>query len=301
MTIPEPRRSRTGPAGRSRSCAGRRSRAVSLATPTRASGYSRSRQRWRFQTWPCRASMASAPTSTSSPSHTTRSISFPPATLPPLWELNIWYHTLNCGFRTRISGETDFPCLSDTRIGQARSYVQIDGKLDFDACVEAIREGRSYVSDGYSHIVDFQPGEVELGTEGSELRLDQPAKLAIRARVAGLLSQFAQDKNVEAPAGPPYRAMAKEPHKHATSGSSSSTGGPTGASRERASAARVGCPSSSWSTARPRLSERSRPTASGMRWSSMCKSKDRVGSPCASRSRPLLGFQGRTHPRRRTR
>ena len=21
-----------------------------------------------------------------------------------VWELNIWYHTLNCGFRTRISG-----------------------------------------------------------------------------------------------------------------------------------------------------------------------------------------------------
>ena len=28
---------------------------------------------------------------------------------PPVWELNIWYHTLNVGFRTRISGETDFP------------------------------------------------------------------------------------------------------------------------------------------------------------------------------------------------
>ena len=25
---------------------------------------------------------------------------------PYLWELNIWYHTLNVGFRTRISGET---------------------------------------------------------------------------------------------------------------------------------------------------------------------------------------------------
>ena len=30
---------------------------------------------------------------------------------PPIWELNIWYHTLNSGFRTRISGETDFPCI----------------------------------------------------------------------------------------------------------------------------------------------------------------------------------------------
>jgi FPC/CPF motif-containing protein YcgG len=30
---------------------------------------------------------------------------------PFVWELNIWYHTLNAGFRTRISGETDFPCI----------------------------------------------------------------------------------------------------------------------------------------------------------------------------------------------
>ena len=28
---------------------------------------------------------------------------------PAAWELNIWYHTLNCGFRTRISGETRLP------------------------------------------------------------------------------------------------------------------------------------------------------------------------------------------------
>ena len=28
---------------------------------------------------------------------------------PAVWELNTWYHTLNCGMTTRISGETDFP------------------------------------------------------------------------------------------------------------------------------------------------------------------------------------------------
>ena len=45
------------------------------------------------------------------------------------WELNIWYHTLNVGFRTRISGETDFPCITDERVGarphlhEARSAV----------------------------------------------------------------------------------------------------------------------------------------------------------------------------------
>jgi hypothetical protein len=28
---------------------------------------------------------------------------------PAPWELNMWYQSLNCGFRTRLSGETDFP------------------------------------------------------------------------------------------------------------------------------------------------------------------------------------------------
>ena len=107
---------------------------------------------------------------------------------PPVWELNIWYHTLNCGFRTRISGETDFPCLSDTRIGQARSYVRLDGLLDFDQCVEAIRRGRSYVSDGASHVIDFRVGDVELGTGESQVDLDGPQTLTVRARVAAHLN-----------------------------------------------------------------------------------------------------------------
>ena len=54
---------------------------------------------------------------------------------PYVWELNMWYHTLNCGYRTRISGETDFPCIYGERVGMGRSYVKLDGKLDFDALV----------------------------------------------------------------------------------------------------------------------------------------------------------------------
>ena len=47
------------------------------------------------------------------------------ADTPFVYELNIWYHTLNCGFRTRISGETDFPCITDGRVGAGRSYVHL--------------------------------------------------------------------------------------------------------------------------------------------------------------------------------
>ena len=34
---------------------------------------------------------------------------------PIHYELNIWYHTLNCGYTARISGETDFPCIYGER------------------------------------------------------------------------------------------------------------------------------------------------------------------------------------------
>ncbi len=44
---------------------------------------------------------------------------------PHVWELNVWYHTLNLGFRTRISGETDFPCIYDERVGLGRSYTEV--------------------------------------------------------------------------------------------------------------------------------------------------------------------------------
>ena len=74
---------------------------------------------------------------------------------PSIWELNIWYHTLNCGYRCRISGETDFPCIYGERVGLGRSYVHLDGKLDFDQWVEGIKQGRCYVSDGKSHLMDF--------------------------------------------------------------------------------------------------------------------------------------------------
>ena len=106
---------------------------------------------------------------------------------PLSWELNIWYHTLNAGFRTRISGETDFPCIYDDRIGMARSYAKLEGALDFDRYMDQIKAGRSYVSDGKSHIVDFFVQDRELGTHSSELRLESPGRVKIRARVAAYL------------------------------------------------------------------------------------------------------------------
>ena len=78
------------------------------------------------------------------------------------WELNIWYHVLNVGYRTRISGETDFPCIYDDRVGLGRTYAKLE-TLTFDNWLDAIRNGRSYVSDGRSHLMDFAVNGVAVG------------------------------------------------------------------------------------------------------------------------------------------
>jgi hypothetical protein len=110
---------------------------------------------------------------------------------PYVWELNMWYQTLNAGFRTRISGETDFPCIYGERVGLGRSYVKLDGKLDYEDWCEGIRKGRNYVSDGKSHLMDFKANNVKMGENGSELRLNGPGSIKLTATVAARLNEEA--------------------------------------------------------------------------------------------------------------
>ena len=110
---------------------------------------------------------------------------------PYPWELNIWYHTLNCGFRTRISGETDFPCIYGERVGLGRSYVKLDGKLTYNQWCEGISKGSCYVSDGKSHLMDFTANDVSMGKAESQLELDAPAKVAVSLDVAAMLPEKA--------------------------------------------------------------------------------------------------------------
>lgn len=89
---------------------------------------------------------------------------------PIVWELNPWYHTLNCGFTCRISGETDFPCIYDDKVGLGRSYIKLQDKLDYDQWVKGLKDGRSYVSDGLSHLYDFKANNVEVGQTSEDGR-----------------------------------------------------------------------------------------------------------------------------------
>ena len=108
---------------------------------------------------------------------------------PYVWELNIWYHTLNCGFRAKLSGETDFPCIYGERVGLGRIYIKQEGALDFDKWTEGIKQGRSYVGDGRSHLMDFTVNNFDIGTGEGELRLDRPGPVKVRVKAAAYLPE----------------------------------------------------------------------------------------------------------------
>jgi hypothetical protein len=107
------------------------------------------------------------------------------------WELNVWYHTLNAGYRARISGETDFPCIYGERVGLGRSYVR-QKELDYDDWVQGIKEGRNYVSDGKSHIIDFRVNDVDMGA-GADVKLTSAGAVKVTAQVAAYLDPKPDD------------------------------------------------------------------------------------------------------------
>lgn len=113
-------------------------------------------------------------------------------------EWNMWYHVLNCGIRVNVSGETDFPCISGERVGLGRVYAHVPDKLTFENWVQAIADGRSYVSDGNAHLMDYRLTTVDgdqsavMGINGSELRLQQTGKVRAQVSVAARLDNSAE-------------------------------------------------------------------------------------------------------------
>jgi hypothetical protein len=108
---------------------------------------------------------------------------------PYVWELSIWYHTLNVGFRTRIAGETDFPCIYDQRVGIGRTYTKLDN-LSYTNWMQALKAGRSYVSDGKSHLMDFKLNDTPVGIGASEVRLGAPGSVHAQVNVSAYLDSL---------------------------------------------------------------------------------------------------------------
>jgi hypothetical protein len=95
---------------------------------------------------------------------------------PRIPEWNTWYHLMNCGFPLKLSGETDFPCMSSRRVGQGRVYVRLGeiDRVDFTQWCNALAQGRSYVSDAVNGI---RPGE-------GAASLARPGTVSVTASVA---------------------------------------------------------------------------------------------------------------------
>ncbi|MSU77419.1 MAG: hypothetical protein EXS16_04900 [Gemmataceae bacterium] len=99
-------------------------------------------------------------------------------------EWNCWYHLLNCGYPLKVSGETDFPCITGSRVGQGRVYVQMGTKIkkiEFKDWAAGLAKGRSYISDGYAHALQFS---VDDKVAGEKVKLREPGKVNVKAKVA---------------------------------------------------------------------------------------------------------------------
>jgi len=107
----------------------------------------------------------------------------------PVAELNAWYHMMNCGFRMAFIGETDYPCITDERMGVGRSYVRLDhrpfGDSGYEAWVRGIAQGRLYCGDGRSHFLDFKVNGLHSGE--TDLSLEASGALKIQTLVAARL------------------------------------------------------------------------------------------------------------------
>jgi hypothetical protein len=112
----------------------------------------------------------------------------------PFAELNIWYHTLNCGFRTRFAGETDFPCITDEHVGGGRSYVKLEQAPRDDAgyakWVSGLIDGHSYFGDGRSHIFELAARPIDQpasSVANVDLHLPGPELVRVTAKVCARL------------------------------------------------------------------------------------------------------------------
>ncbi len=107
----------------------------------------------------------------------------------PFAELNIWYHTMNCGYPTSFAGETDFPCLTDACVGGGRSYVPLAsplrGEAGYSRWLTALLQAGSYFGDGRSHIFHFAIQQQQRQRE--PLQLAQPGTVEISAEICARL------------------------------------------------------------------------------------------------------------------
>lgn len=98
--------------------------------------------------------------------------------------MELWYRLLNCGLRIAVSAGTDaFTNATDHYTpGGGRVYVNTNAPLNYAAWVERYRGGHSFASN--HPVVELR---VEGRGPGDEIRLEQPGKVRVEARVRSII------------------------------------------------------------------------------------------------------------------
>lgn len=124
----------------------------------------------------------------------------------PFAELNIWYHTMNCGFDTAFAGETDFPCLTDACVGGGRSYVHLAdrpaGDRGYSDWIGNLLRGSSYFGDGRSHLLNFKVNGHERGR--NPVALASAGEIEVTADIAARLEPSITDQTRAIQHASPY-------------------------------------------------------------------------------------------------
>ncbi len=104
------------------------------------------------------------------------------------WTQEICYHVLNSGLRVPPSAGSASGVLPNP-LGYNRVYARVDGEFSYDRWWEALRAGRSFVTNGpllRVRVNDQWPGHVFTGAEGKAIELEVKASLTARDPIKSL-------------------------------------------------------------------------------------------------------------------
>ena len=90
---------------------------------------------------------------------------------------DVWYDILNTGFRLTPTAGTDYgsvPCLP----GRERFYTKVEGPLSYETWLDAIRQGKTFVTNG--PVLEFR---VQSQGLGAEVILQKPTSVLVEASV----------------------------------------------------------------------------------------------------------------------
>ena len=92
---------------------------------------------------------------------------------------DVWYQVLNTGLRIAPTAGTDAPCgAGGVPPGTPRFYARVEGPLTRKSFMDAVREARTFVTNGPLLRVTVEGREM-----GDELVLDHPSRVRMRATV----------------------------------------------------------------------------------------------------------------------